>query len=246
MLQVGAPGFDRLPFDGTSLVFRRGKMGKLIVIEGTDGAGKSTQAPMAAEKMRRNNKNKEVCEVSFPRYDTPTGAVISEYLAGGYGDFGRDSAYGISAVYAFDRLASFKNDPWGRVYKSGGTVLATRYTTSNMIYQTAKLEKSEWGEYIDWLCEFEYEKLSLPKPDMTVLLDMPCDVAQRLMSRRYGGDEGKKDIHERNTAYLQLCRETALFAAERCGFIIIPCSENGEARSIQDIHRDIMAVISKE
>ena len=119
-------------------------------------------------------------------------------------------------------------------------VLAARYTTSNAIHQMGKLPGSEWNTYLDWLMDYEYRLLGLPKPDLVIFLDMPPEVSQKLLSGRYGGDEAKKDIHESNRAYLLSCREAALYAAKRQGWTVLPCSENGAPRSIGEIQKDLV------
>lgn len=215
-------------------------MGKLIVIEGTDGSGKTTQAPLLASWIRDN-----ICdclEISFPCYESPSSQLVKMYLAGEMGSDANDvNAYSASAFYAVDRFASYKKeDGWGSFYDSGGLVLATRYTTANMVHQTGKLPFSRWGEYIDWLEDFEYGRMGIPKPDLVILLDMPVETAQKLMSGRYGGNEGKKDIHERDVSYLKHCRKAALFAAERCGWRVVDCAENGRPLSVLEIHQKII------
>ena len=107
------------------------------------------------------------------------------------------------------------------------------------MHQASKLKDDERDSYLDWLYDFEFCRLGIPKPDAVIFLDMPIDVSQRLMSGRYDGDENKKDIHERDTAYLEHCRAAALYAAKRLGWSVISCAENGEVRSREDIANDV-------
>lgn len=214
-------------------------MGKLIVIEGLDGCGKSTQLSLLEENLKKNGV--DCRSVSFPDYEHASSTLVKQYLAGEFGNRPEDvGAYAASAFYAVDRYASFKKY-WGNYYLSGGTVIAGRYVTSNAVHQASKLDPAKWEEYLAWLYDFEYEKMGIPKPDAVLFLDMPIEISQKLMSGRYGGNEQKKDIHERDLSYLEHCRRAALFTARYSGWQILPCAENGQARSIQEIAVDILA-----
>ena len=103
------------------------------------------------------------------------------------------------------------------------------------------MDESEWSGFLDWLYDLEYNKVGIPKPDKVIFLDMPIDVSQKLLSGRYKGDEGKKDIHESDTEYLEKCRKAAMFTAKYSGWTIIPCAKDGEPRSIEDIANDVVA-----
>lgn len=209
-------------------------MGKLIVIEGLDGSGKSTQLGLLQKRLP------DAHFITFPNYGADSGRIISSYLNGAFDEQDpRKSAYSASVMYAVDRYTSFKTH-WGALYSSEYPVISARYVSSNAVYQMTKLEKTEWEGYLSWLTDLEYVKLGMPRPDLTLFLDMPTDVSQKLLLKRYGGDESKKDIHERDISYLERCRDAALYAAKKYGWMIIPCSENGVPRSIQDINSDIM------
>ena len=212
--------------------------GKLVVLDGLDGSGKSTQFELLQKAMQQNGR--KVCPISFPDYGEPSSALVKMYLAGEFGsDASSVNAYAASSFYAVDRYASYKKF-WQKDYEAGALVLAARYTTSNAIHQMGKLPGSEWNTYLDWLMDYEYRLLGLPKPDLVIFLDMPPEVSQKLLSGRYGGDEAKKDIHESNRAYLLSCREAALYAAKRQGWTVLPCSENGAPRSIGEIQKDLV------
>lgn len=210
----------------------------LIVIDGLDGCGKSTQLELL------NAKFSDAHFITFPYYNTNSGKIVSDYLNGVFNENSPViSAYSASAIYAVDRYTSFKTH-WEELYKSGNPVISARYTTSNAIYQMTKLDKAEWEKYLSWLYDFEYEKLGLPKPDLTIFLDMPVEISQKLLSERYGGDETKKDIHEQNTGFLNACREAALYVGKRDGWKIIRCDENGGARAINEINEELYNIIS--
>lgn len=218
-------------------------MGKLIVIEGLDGSGKSTQLNL----LFKNLKNMGIdCEsVSFPDYESQSSALIKMYLNGDFGKKPQDvNAFAASVFYAADRYASFKTK-WGEYYLGGGTVISGRYTTSNAVHQASKLPESEWESFLSWLYDFEYNKIGIPKPDKVIFLDMPIEVSQKLLSKRYKGDSSKKDIHESDTEYLNKCRKAAVFTAKFSDWEIIPCSKDGEARPLKDIAKDILDSVLK-
>ncbi len=216
-------------------------MGKLIVIEGLDGSGKSTQLELLPKNLTENGI--ECRSVSFPDYDNPSSTLVKMYLKGDFGKKPTDvNAYAASCFYGVDRYASFKT-AWGDFYNAGGTVVSGRYTTSNAVHQCSKLPENEWEDFLEWLYDFEYEKMAIPKPDKVIFLDMPIEVSQKLLSNRYKGDESKKDIHESDTEYLARCRKAALFTAKYSNWYIIPCSQNGEPRTIEEIANDVLKCV---
>ena len=198
-------------------------MGKLIVIDGLDGSGKSTQLELLRTRLEEDGI---ACRhISFPDYEQPSSALVRLYLNGDLGGSASAvNAYAASSFYAVDRYASYKTF-WEKDYAHGIPVVAARYTTSNAIHQMTKLPKEEWDAFLTWLEDYEYNKLGLPRPDKVVFLDMPLHVSQRLLEKRYDGDEEKKDIHERDVQYLENCRTAALYAAERLGWTVGPCSD---------------------
>ena len=213
-------------------------MGKLIVIEGLDGSGKSTQLELLPQNLLKQGIESKM--VSFPDYDSDSSALVKMYLGGKFGTRPGDvNAYAASLFYAVDRFASYKT-AWGDYYNQNGVIVSGRYTTSNAVHQTSKMPENEWKDFLDWLYDLEYNKVGIPKPDKVIFLDMPIDVSQKLLSGRYKGDEAKKDIHESDTAYLDKCRKAAMFTANYSGWTIIPCAKDGEARSIEDISKDVL------
>ena len=213
-------------------------MGRLIVLEGLDGSGKSTQL----ELLYKNLINSGVgCKsVSFPDYDSDSSALVKMYLGGAFGSRPDDvNAYAASVFYTVDRYASYKAN-WGEFYDNGGTIVSGRYTTSNAVHQASKLTEDKWEEFLSWLYDFEYNKIGIPKPDKVIFLDMPVEVSQKLLSSRYSGDEAKKDIHESDVEYLDKCRKAAVFTAKFSGWTIISCAKKGEPRSIEDIAEEVL------
>ena len=108
-----------------------------------------------------------------------------------------------------------------------------------------KLPENEWDGYLKWLADYEYDKLGLPEADMVIFLDMPVEISQRLMSGRYNGDESKKDIHEANVKYLQTCRRSALYAAEKLCWKVVPCSRDGGVLPVGEINDKLMQLIKE-
>lgn len=213
-------------------------MGKLIVLEGLDGSGKSTQLLKLEENLKAEKV--DIRTVSFPEYSEPSCEPVKMYLSGKFGNNPEDvSAYTASLFFAIDRYASFKLH-WGEYYNNGGTVLSGRYTTSNCIHQMSKLPEEEWEQFLDWLYDLEYEKVKIPSPDVVFFLDMPLEVSNKLLSTRYEGDESKRDIHESNANYLKMCRKAAYFAANKLGWMVVNCAKDGEPRTIEDIANEIL------
>ena len=212
-------------------------MGKLIVLEGTDGSGKSTQFRMMAERLTREGT--EFRRLVFPRYSEESSALIRLYLGGAFGTNPSDvNAYAASAFYAVDRFASYKQD-WGNWYENGGLILSDRYTTSNAVHQSSKEPEENREKFLQWLYDFEYEKLGLPKPDLTIYLDMPTDFTQTLMRNREASTGTQADIHEKDGAYLAECRRAGRAVADFYGWTVIHCVKDGRLRTIEDIHEDI-------
>ncbi len=210
--------------------------GKLIVLDGLDGSGKSTQLELAADYLRK--KGVKFRSVSFPNYNTASGQLVSEYLSGKIKCEGINGAYSASAIYAVDRYASYATD-WKEFYQSGGLVITGRYTTSNAIYQLAKMPNEMYKDFLGWLFDFEYNKLGLPEPNKVIFLDMPIEISQELLKKRYDGDDSKKDIHERNIEFLEECRKCALFSAENCGWSVVECAKDNVPLAIEEIHKMI-------
>jgi len=212
-------------------------MGKLIVIEGTDGSGKSTQFRLMAEHLQADQV--AFRHIVFPRYQEESSALIRMYLGGQFGSNPSDvNAYAASAFYAVDRYASYKMD-WGQWYEEGGLVISDRYTTSNAVHQTAKEPAEKQQDYLQWLYDFEYDKMGLPRPDLTIYLDVPTDFTEKMLRSREAATNTNADIHEKDMAYLATCRATGKAAAAYYGWTVIECVKDGAMRSMEDIHNEI-------
>jgi len=216
--------------------------GKLIVLEGTDGSGKATQAGLLLRSLEAEGISCR--ELDFPRYGNPFAEPVTRYLRGALGSRPGDvNAYAASTMFAVDRYASYKED-WGGFYESGGVIVANRYTTSNAVHQASKLPEGERRAYLDWLFDLEYDRLGLPRPDLVLYLDMPAAAAEQLLRRRERETNTRADIHEQDAAYLRRCRETARRIAEELGWTIVDCAAgDGSPRTPEDIHREAAALV---
>lgn len=218
-------------------------MGKLIVLEGTDGSGKSTQ--FALLKKRLEEEGTAFHTLVFPRYSEPSSSLIRMYLNGEFGtEPGDVNAYAASIFFAVDRYASYRMD-WKNWYEQGGLILSDRYTTSNAVHQGAKLSDGERPAFFRWLCELEYEKMGLPKPDLVLYLDMPTELTDTLMRKRENDTHTRADIHEKDLDYLKHCRRTGLEAAQALGWRIVSCGKDGKVRSIEEIHEELYRIVKR-
>lgn len=212
-------------------------MGKLIVIEGTDGSGKSTQFRLLTERLTQEQVAFQ--KLVFPQYAEPSSALIRMYLSGEFGSRPSDvGAYAASAFYAVDRYASYKK-VWGDWYEKGGLVVSDRYTTSNAVHQSSKEPPEKREEFLHWLYDFEYNKLGLPRPDLTIYLDVPTDFTEKMLRSREAATGSHADIHEQDMTYLATCREMGRAAAGYYGWTLISCVKNGKMRTIENIHEEI-------
>ncbi len=218
-------------------------MGKLIVLEGTDGSGKSTQMELLAARMEREGLIFR--RLRFPRYEKESSALIRMYLGGQFGSKPTDvGAYAASTFYAVDRFASYAED-WKDFYEQGGVLISDRYTTSNAVHQGSKLPLGEREDFFRWLYDLEFDKMKLPRPDLVLRLDMPIELSQTLMRGREAATNTTADIHEQDKAYLLSCRETAAHAAEFYGWQNISCAKDGAVRSREDIHDEIFSYVKR-
>jgi len=210
----------------------------LIVLEGLDGSGKSTQLVLLRGWLL--SRGVTPVTIKLPDYEDDSSLLVRQYLAGRFGRQPGDvNAYAASLFYAVDRYANYKLK-WAQDYADGRVILADRYTTSNAYHQATKLPLEHWPDYFAWLEDTEYGKLGIPRPDLVFYLDMPPGVSRRLISERYQGDEARRDIHEADFQYMLRCREAALTAAKAMGWIIIDCAKNHMPLAREEIHASII------
>ena len=212
-------------------------MGKLIVIEGTDGSGKYTQFRLLTDRLE--SEQVKFQKLVFPQYSEPSSALIRMYLGGEFGKSPSDvNAYAASAFYSVDRYASYRK-VWGKWYEEGGLVVSDRYTTSNAVHQASKEPEDKREDFLNWLYDFEYDKLGLPRPDLVIYLDVPTDFTEKMLRHRESETNTHADIHEQDMQYLATCRRMGRAAAEHYGWTVIRCVRDGAMRSMEDIHEEI-------
>lgn len=217
--------------------------GKLVVLEGIDGSGKSANYRRLCARM--DEENIKYHSIVFPRYDKESSALIRMYLSGEFGPHPDDvNAYTASIFYAVDRFASFRSD-WGEVYRNGGLILSDRYTTSNAVHQGAKLPEDELPDFFRWLEDIEYGKMGLPRPDLVIYLDVDLELSLMRMKHRQEKTHTSGDIHETDTAYLQKCLRTASLACDTLGWKRIPCrAADGSERDIDEKNHEIYTLVT--
>lgn len=213
-------------------------MGKLVVIEGSDGSGKATQTRKLFERLR--DVGVDVRRVSFPNYESESSALIKMYLRG---DFGGDAEavnpYAAATFYAIDRFANFFE--WKNFYQRGGLVLSDRYVGSNMAYQAAKLgDERERINFLAWLDDLEYRHYGLPRPDLTIFLDMSPEICAVLRRER-----GREDIHESDAAFQNKIYNMYKELARKYGWRVVNCQSGSFARSTMDIHEEILTLVEE-
>lgn len=216
------------------------KMGKLFVIDGTDGSGKQTQFNKLQERLKQENI--EYRTVSFPNYDSASSSLVKMYLSGEFGKNAKEvSPYIASTFYAADRYATFKKG-YQEYYDNGGIILADRYTTSNMIHQAGKIsDEKERKKFLDWLWDFEFNLYGLPVPTEVFFLNMPVEKSIELMKNRENKftHDTKKDIHESDKNHLIDAYNAACKVAKDYNWYEIKCVKNNIIRTIEDIHEEI-------
>ena len=217
------------------------KQGKLIVFEGIDGCGKSSQYKLLCDRFA--SEGIAFHHIVFPRYNEESSALIRLYLGGAFGENPADvNAYAASTFYAVDRYASFVTD-WGKIYQEGGLILSDRYTTSNAVHQGSKVSPQDLPEFFDWLYDLEYKRMGLPEPDLVLYLDTDVQTSLERMAHRRATDGSKADIHEKDTSYLERCLDLGHKAAEHYGWTVIPHKRDGELRSLEEKHEEIYGIV---
>ncbi len=215
--------------------------GKLIVLEGIDGSGKSAQFRRLCARLEKDGIDYN--HIVFPRYDQDSSALIRMYLAGEFGTHPDDvNAYTASTFFAVDRFASYKKD-WGSTYESGGLFLSDRYTTSNAVHQGSKLADAELPDFFRWLSDLEYEKMGLPRPDLVIYLDVDIETSLARMRRREAKNHTHADIHEQDIEYLRRCLRTAERAADFFGWTRIPFMKDGQERDVDEKNEEIYRIL---
>lgn len=222
-------------------------MGKLFVIDGTDGSGKQTQFKMLEERFKKENI--EYKTVSFPNYDSRSSSLVKMYLSGEFGEDAKEiSPYIASTFYAVDRYATFQKG-LKKYYEQGGIILADRYTTANMVHQAGKIkDKEERERFLNWLFNLEFNIYGLPEPTEAFFLNMPPEYSLKLMEGRENKftHEQKKDIHERDRQHIIDSYNAACELVDKYdNWYEVKCVKDEKIRTVEDIHEEIFNEIKK-
>lgn len=223
------------------------KQGLFIVLEGTDGSGKTVQFEHLLKRLKKEGYKCQT--VSFPQYGQPSAYFVEQYLTGKYGGWREVGPYRASIFYALDRYAaSFKIR---KALKQGKIVLANRYFASNLGHQGAKMNnRQERCRFFEWVYQLEFKILGIPKPDLNIFLHLPAKISYQLVAKKGAREylHGKKrDIHEKDIQHLKQAEEAYLDAIKLFpkDFVIIECAPQGQLLSINEIADKIWRVIKK-
>ncbi|MDQ5950200.1 MAG: dTMP kinase [Patescibacteria group bacterium] len=204
--------------------------GRIIVIEGSDGSGKTTQTNLLIERFRKEGVSVET--LRFPQYtENLFGALIRECLDGKHGDFINMDPKIASVLYACDRFETMKKiEDW---QEEGKVIVLDRYITSNQIHQGGKIkDENKRAEFLTWLSKMEYDILKIKKPDSVFYLNVPMEISVDLISKR----EGVKDSADSDFEYLKNSKEAGLYMVKTESFWkTIDCMEEGKLLSPEAI-----------
>lgn len=217
---------------------------KLIVLEGAcDGIGKSTQLKLLRERLSKDNV--EVSTHHFPTYNTYQGEPVTRYLKGEIGSFQELSPYFINSLYAIDRGITWHTE-LKHLYEKGNLILLDRYTTSSLLYQAAQIDDiEEKKKFIDFVIDFEYNKIGIKKPDNVIFLHAPFDLVTKMRNERKDNDGVDNDIYEKDIEFMRKVYENALFVADYLNWDKVKCNDKDSMRTIEDIHEDIYRIVKK-
>lgn len=219
--------------------------GKCIVVEGAcDGIGKSTQYDLLYKDLIEEGY--DVIKHHFPSYHTKEGALVEKYLKGDYGNPKDISPYFINSLYALDRASTFK-ERLEKEYEKGKILLFDRYTTSSIIYQSSTIEDPiKRKEFIDYIIDFEYNKLEIPTPDEVLFLKAPFDLVTNLRQKRKENDGVENDIHERDLSFMKKVYDNSIYLADYLNWDQINCTHNNQMRSIDSIHEEVKEKVKRK
>ncbi|GAC1573831.1 MAG: thymidylate kinase [Candidatus Doudnabacteria bacterium] len=224
------------------------KRGKFIVLDGTDGTGKSTQTKLLVEVLKGKGFDVEMAD--FPQYGQKSAGMVEDYLNGKYGS--EVDAYVASVMYALDRYdASFKIRDW---LSQGKIVVSNRYVTANAGHQGGKIDnKKERIKFFKWLDNLEYNIFKIPKPNMNLILHIPADISQKLVDKKPKQSRGyakgvykKRDIHEKDLNHLKRAEAVFLQIADIFpNTNLIECMENHKLLTPEEVHHKILNRVKK-
>ncbi|MCR4581233.1 MAG: hypothetical protein K5666_01835 [Bacilli bacterium] len=217
---------------------------RLIVVEGAcDGIGKSTQFQTLCDHLKQDGK--EIVNHHFPSYGTIQGAPVEEYLKGNYGKPSELSPYFVNSLYAMDRAVTW-NTILKPQYEEGKTIVLDRYTTSSLIYQSALIKNLEdRRDFIDYVVDFEYNKLGIKAPDKVIFLHAPFELVTEMRNARKQNDGVQNDIHERDLDFMKKVYYNAMFIADYLNWEQVQCDDANKLKSIEEIHEDVYRRVRK-
>ena len=218
--------------------------GKLIVFEGaSDGIGKSTQIELLRKRLE--DEGYVIVNHHFPTYDTYHGRPVEEYLSGNLGNIEDLTPYFINSLYAVDRACAWQSK-LKPLYEEGKVLLFDRYTTSSLMYQSAKIKDiDEKKAFLDYVTDFEYNKLGIQEPDIVIFLTAPFEMIAEMRKSRVNNEGIQNDLHERDINFLKEVYDNAMFVANHLSFDIINCNDGDTLRSREDIHEEIYRLVRK-
>lgn len=214
-----------------------------IAIDGLDASGKKTQTDLLIDYLSK--KGEEFRHLSFPTYDNDFSSFVNMYLSGTFGENPETvNAYAASTFFAMDRYASFMLD-WKKDYEKGKIIIANRYTTANAVHQLSKLPENEYDKFLDWLYDYEFTKLELPKPDIVIYLSLPPELSLKLLEKRCSDTGVAKDIHEKSMSHMEKSYKAVNFSSKKLGWHKIECNRGDKIRPADDIHKEILSYLNK-
>ena len=219
--------------------------GRLIVFEGAcDGIGKSTQIELLRKKLELDGN--VVVGHHFPTYGTYHGAPVEEYLSGNLGNINDLPPYFINSLYAVDRACAW-HSKLKSLYEDGKILLFDRYTTSSLIYQAAKIKDIEKRKkFLDYVCDYEYNKLGIGRPDNVIFLYAPFDMVTEMRKNRKQNDGIENDLHERDIEFMREAYDNAMFVAEYLSWDMVQCNIGDKLRTREDIHEEVCRLVKRK
>ncbi|MEY3173933.1 MAG: Thymidylate kinase [Planctomycetota bacterium] len=222
-------------------------MGVLIAIEGIDGAGKGTQAAKLTGSLRELGLR--VDSLQFPRYAATTfGRSIADFLNGRFGALDQVHPLLASVLYAGDRFES--RGLLLQMLEDNDVLVLDRYVGSNLAHQAAKLSGQERADLMDWVEQVEYGVFQLPRPRLTILIDMSSQMSRELVARKGTRDytQQQADLHESDLPYLEKVRRCylALSHSRLDWRTVHGLAEDGRLRTVEEVSADILQLVLSE
>ena len=219
--------------------------GKVIVIEGAcDGVGKTTQFKLLYERLIKDGF--DIYHHHFPTYNTYQAVPIEKYLTGEFGNINELNPYFINSLYALDRGITWYTK-LKKLYESGKILLFDRYTTSSLIYQSSTIQNiDERKKFIDFILDFEYNKIGIKSPDCVIFLYASFDLITKIRNARKENEGITSDIHERDLEFMKKTYENSLWVCEYLGFSKVKCDDINNMKPIEEIHEKVYSIVKNK